>query len=99
MTKPNSSKYLRLMAQMGWEGIDTWEDSHPVKYEKEITKFREWLRKNIVYIVETEVYDAMLNYYFQEVSLTPGTKYQKRVEQGRCAVSTLYNYQKIGVSA
>ena len=83
------------MDQVEWKGWDNWEKSHAIRYEKEITEFREWLRRSVAYIKTQDVYEALINYYFNAVSLTPGSTYQKRVEQGREALSALYNYERL----
>lgn len=93
------TKYVKLMNDIGWNNNSHWETvSDSERLGKELVAFKDWLRKHLIYIVNREVYESMLDYYFNDVSLTPGGKYQKQVDQGRVAVAAVYCYQKIGTS-
>lgn len=83
-------RLLYLMEEIKWKGVDNWTSLKAALQQKEFLPFRQWLRKNLVFVPGERARTALEKYYLQNESLDTKAGEAVYLKEGRACLNTAY---------
>lgn len=87
-------KYLRLMEDLEWDGVNNWTDIKTEVSSAGILRFKAWLRGRLDVIWPEKTRECAREYYFGEGNVEKSSGEYMYLQQARSALYAAYKVER-----